>query len=101
MLAGVPVAAIGMAGYVLLAMLAFRRAYRLFRRRPIRTVIFTLPGTRGSSYPRGVVRLLRGLTRGDFFADFVEPWNNRDFAHRECGCTLISIDYVRSVLILP
>jgi vitamin-K-epoxide reductase (warfarin-sensitive) len=30
MLAGVPVAAIGMAGYVLLAMLAFRRAYRLF-----------------------------------------------------------------------
>src|SRR5580658_9142475 len=30
MLAGVPVAAIGMAGYVLLAMLAFKRAYRLF-----------------------------------------------------------------------
>src|SRR5580693_1104821 len=29
-LAGVPVAAIGMAGYVLLAMLAFKRAYRLF-----------------------------------------------------------------------
>src|SRR5580692_12319080 len=29
-LAGVPVAAIGMAGYVLLGMLAFRRAYRLF-----------------------------------------------------------------------
>jgi vitamin-K-epoxide reductase (warfarin-sensitive) len=29
-LAGVPVAAIGMAGYVLLAMLALKRAYRLF-----------------------------------------------------------------------
>lgn len=30
MLAGVPVAAIGMAGYVLLAALAFKRAFRLF-----------------------------------------------------------------------
>jgi uncharacterized membrane protein len=30
MLAGVPVAAIGMAGYLLLAMLAVKRAYRLF-----------------------------------------------------------------------
>jgi vitamin-K-epoxide reductase (warfarin-sensitive) len=30
MLAGVPVAVIGMAGYVLLAMLALKRAYRLF-----------------------------------------------------------------------
>ena len=29
-LAGIPVAAIGMAGYVLLAMLALKRAYRLF-----------------------------------------------------------------------
>ena len=106
-LAGIPVAVIGMAGYVLLAMLAFRRAYRLFLAAAlVGLIIFTLPGTRGSSYPRGVVRLLRGLTRGDFFADFVEPWNNCDFAHRECGCTLtamtLRLRYIEKVvLILP
>jgi vitamin-K-epoxide reductase (warfarin-sensitive) len=42
MLAGVPVAAIGMAGYVLLAMLAIKRAYRLFLAAALVGLLFSL-----------------------------------------------------------
>ena len=41
-LAGVPVAAIGMAGYVLLAMLAFKRTYRLFLAAAVAGLAFSL-----------------------------------------------------------
>jgi vitamin-K-epoxide reductase (warfarin-sensitive) len=42
MLAGVPVAAIGMAGYLLLAMLAVKRAYRLFLAAALLGLAFSL-----------------------------------------------------------
>jgi vitamin-K-epoxide reductase (warfarin-sensitive) len=42
MLAGVPVAAIGMAGYVFLAVLALKRAYRLFLAAALVGLVFSL-----------------------------------------------------------
>jgi uncharacterized membrane protein len=42
MLAGIPVAAIGMAGYVFLAALAFKRAYRLFLAAAVAGLAFSL-----------------------------------------------------------
>ena len=64
MLAGIPVAVLGIAGYLLMGALAARRAYRLAAGSSPRWIgLLSLPGPHRGACPWGVVHLLRHLPR--------------------------------------
>ena len=77
MLAGVPVAAIGIAGYLLMAALAWQRSYRLLLVPAFAGLAFSsAPRRHRSPCPRRLVHLLRHFA-GNYFSNVAAHARNR------------------------